>query len=127
MWLHRRCWSTPFSSREEHDANLDQAGAAGAGAAHWPGHAPTPWHPVAVAEDRPGAPPTRSSADTRQVGGGRRLLGADFGAIQQAEHGEGTQQPHRGMTAEQAKQEPQASELRFLVGLAGLEPATERL
>jgi hypothetical protein len=33
----------------------------------------------------------------------------------------------QGMTAEQARQVPQASDLRLSVGLAGLEPATERL
>jgi hypothetical protein len=33
----------------------------------------------------------------------------------------------RGMTREQAKQVPQACDLRRWVGLAGLEPATERL
>jgi hypothetical protein len=37
------------------------------------------------------------------------------------------QKNDQGMTAEQAKQAQQACDLRFLVGLAGLEPATERL
>jgi hypothetical protein len=37
------------------------------------------------------------------------------------------QKNDQGMTAEQAKQSPQASDLRLCVGLAGLEPATERL
>jgi hypothetical protein len=37
------------------------------------------------------------------------------------------QKKDQGMTAEQAKQAPQAYDLRRWVGLAGLEPATERL
>jgi hypothetical protein len=36
-------------------------------------------------------------------------------------------QVRQGMTAEQAKQVPQAGDLGVWVGLAGLEPATERL
>jgi hypothetical protein len=37
------------------------------------------------------------------------------------------QKNDQGMTAEQAKQSTQAVDLGFWVGLAGLEPATERL
>jgi hypothetical protein len=37
------------------------------------------------------------------------------------------QKNDQGMTAEQAKQSAQAVYLGFWVGLAGLEPATERL
>jgi hypothetical protein len=37
------------------------------------------------------------------------------------------QKNDQGMTAEEAKQVPQACDLRLPVGLAGLEPATERL
>jgi hypothetical protein len=37
------------------------------------------------------------------------------------------QKNNQGMTAEQARQVPQACDLPWWVGLAGLEPATERL
>jgi hypothetical protein len=39
-------------------------------------------------------------------------------------HANWHQKNDQGMTAEQAKQVPQACDLRFSVGLAGLEPAT---
>jgi hypothetical protein len=52
---------------------------------------------------------------------------ADHGPSVPLRHAFQQQKKDEGMTAEQAKQSPQACDLRCWVGLAGLEPATERL
>jgi hypothetical protein len=52
---------------------------------------------------------------------------ADHGPSVLLRHAFWQQKNDEGMTTEQAKQSVQAADLGILVGLAGLEPATERL
>jgi hypothetical protein len=52
---------------------------------------------------------------------------ADHGPSVPLRHAFQHQKKDEGMTAEQAKQSAQAVDLGVCVGLAGLEPATERL
>jgi hypothetical protein len=52
---------------------------------------------------------------------------ADHGPSVPLRHAFWQQKNDEGMTTEQTKQSAQAVDLGFCVGLAGLEPATERL